>query len=526
MSKTERSIDEQLQGAKKIATYKRVSQERQEYGRQNEIIQQYLKHTLDAVETIDFEDKISATKKSFTQRNELGELLEEVQEKNIDAIIVSDMDRLSRQPKEHAVLRKLFQQLDIPVIIASKNKLYTSDDIINNIVEVGLSKLETDNMSVRIRSALKEKMKSGKWRGGRVPFGFRLETEDGESNLVSVDSELKIVKQIFEWYSTSGTFNSIAKKLNEDSSLTINWTANKVKYIVTNPIYMGELTFHRFPVEGGYTFKERCEWQEVKGATILRNPPIKKELWERCWQKYNKVKLQAPKYMNTPFYFKGILKCHCSTCKGALFHTKDQRNKGRGSRWYISPCKKKIRADLLDEEFHKYWSGLQEKSDKLFREEVHFLLKEELHSLLNDQKYKEKMYAEKKALLDKVQNEIATTVVKGHEMSTEEFIKSNNEVLIALMVTHQLLENQLKHEEKELRRIKYSIDKLKEVMQAEQGAPINAKLIFTNFDELSHADKRSLVLMTVKECSHILDEEGQSKIEFIFRFPFKNYFQN
>ncbi|MGM9985732.1 MAG: recombinase family protein [Bacillaceae bacterium] len=532
MSKTKKSIEERLQEAKKVATYKRVSQEQQEYARQNDVIQQYLKHTLDDVETIDFEDKISATKKSFTQRHELGELLEEAQEKNIDAIIVSDVDRLSRQPKEHAALRKLFQQLDIPVIIASKNKLYTSDDIINNMVEVGLSKLETDNMSVRIRSALKEKMKSGKWRGGRVPFGFRLETEDGESNLVAVDSELKIVKQIFEWYSTSGTFNSIAKKLNETDGdcspidkETTKWTANKVKYIVTNPIYMGELTFHRFPAAGGYTFKERNEWQEVKGAAILRNPPINKELWERCWHKYNKVKMKAPKYTNTSFYFKGLLKCRCSICNGELFHTKDQRSKGRGSRWYISSCKKKVRADLLDEEFHKYWSGLQEKSNQLFQEEVRLLLREELNSLVNDKENKEIIHAEKKTLLDKVQDEI-DAVTKEYEISTKEFIESNNEVVIALMVTHQLLENQLNQVEKELKIIEFLIRKLKEAIQVQQGTSFNTKLIPKSFNELSHADKRSLVLMTVKECSHILDEEGQNKIEFIFRFPFKNYFQN
>ena len=100
---------------------------------------------------------MSATKKSFSKRPKLKELLQEVKEENIDAIVVSDYDRLSRQPKEHDALRKLFQRLNIPVVIASKNQLYTTDDIIRNIIEVGLSKLETDNMSTRIRHSLKEK---------------------------------------------------------------------------------------------------------------------------------------------------------------------------------------------------------------------------------------------------------------------------------------------------------------------------------------------------------------------------------
>lgn len=187
------SIEERLLNAKKIATYQRVSKDQQEHTRQNEIILQYLKN-VENVETVDYKDKISATKKSFSKRQELGELLEAAQEKDIDAVVVSDLDRLSRQPKEHDVLRKLFQKLDIPVIIASKNQLYTSDDIIRNIIEAGLSKLETDNMSTRIRHALKEKMKNGKWRGGQVPYGFSLEETGGEKYFYAIESEMKFVK--------------------------------------------------------------------------------------------------------------------------------------------------------------------------------------------------------------------------------------------------------------------------------------------------------------------------------------------
>ncbi|MGG1834339.1 recombinase family protein, partial [Cytobacillus firmus] len=439
MTKKEVSIEERLLNAKKIATYLRVSQESQEYSRQNDIILQYLKNVGEDVETLDFKDKISATKKPFTKRPDLTELLEEAQERNIDAIVVSDLDRLSRQPKEHNVLRKLFQKLDIPVIIASKNQLYTSDDIIRNIIEAGLSKLETDNMSVRIRSALNEKMKSGRWRGGKVPFGFSLEEAGGEKKLETIEEEIETVKQIFEWYSTSGTFNSIAKRLNDGGYISISkekkkWTPNKVKYILTNPIYMGVYAYYRFPNEGGYLFKDRSEWKEAAETNVIKNPPISKELWERCWQKYTKFKSSAPKHLNTSFYFKGILKCVCPACNGALFSTKDQRSKGRGSRWYISPCKKKIRADKLDEEFEKYWSWLQEKSDKLFQEEVRVLLLEELHSLQATKDKNDIMFTEKRALLRGIESEVKK-MAEECKMGIEEFVKYDNEVLIALIVT-------------------------------------------------------------------------------------------
>ncbi|MCP1190827.1 recombinase family protein [Priestia flexa] len=531
MTKKEISIEERLLNAKKIATYLRVSQESQEYSRQNDIILQYLKNVVEDVETVDFKDKISATKKPFTKRHDLAELIEEAQEKNIDAVVVSDLDRLSRQPKEHDVLRKLFQKLDIPVIIASKNQLYTSDDIIRNIIEAGLSKLETDNMSVRIRSALNEKMKSGRWRGGKVPYGFSLEETAGEKRLKISDEEVGIVKQIFEWYSTSGTFNSIAKRLNElyGGYISLNqkqkkWTPNKVKYIVTNPIYMGAYVYHRFPNEGGYVFKDRSEWTEATGTNVINNPPISKELWERCWQKYNKLKSSAPKYLNTSFYFKGILKCMCPACNGASFSTKDQRSKGRGSRWYISPCKKKVRADNLDEEFDKYWSWLQEKSDKLFQEEVKLLLMEELRSLQATKENNDIMYTEKMTLLKEIKSEVKK-VTEECNMGIEEFVKHENEVLIALIVTKQQLENQLAQLVQEIEKMDFSIKKLEGVLAEPDNNTFDKSLLPENFEKLSHADKRSIVLMTVKECKYTFDNEKNGKIEFAFHFPFKNYFE-
>ena len=58
-------------------------------------------------------------------------------------------------------------------------------------------------------------MKNGRWRGGVVPYGFIVEGLGDEKILVPVETEMKIVQKIFDWYSTSGTFNSVAKKLNK-----------------------------------------------------------------------------------------------------------------------------------------------------------------------------------------------------------------------------------------------------------------------------------------------------------------------
>ncbi|MGX9233074.1 recombinase family protein [Bacillus paranthracis] len=528
MSQKEMNIEERLLNAKKIGIYQRVSKEHQEHTRQNEIILQYLK-SVENVETQDFKDTMSATKKSFSKRPKLKELLQEVKEENIDAIVVSDYDRLSRQPKEHDALRKLFQRLNIPVVIASKNQLYTTDDIIRNIIEVGLSKLETDNMSTRIRHSLKEKMKNGRWRGGVVPYGFIVEGLGDEKILVPVETEMKIVQKIFDWYSTSGTFNSVAKKLNKvyggyesKHKEKKKWTANKVKYIVTNPIYMGVYAYHRFNPAGGYAFKERKEWKEVEETSIIMNSPIPKEQWERCWHKYNKLKSSAPKFVNTSFYFKGILRCMCSICNGAYFRTKDQRSKGRGDRWYISQCKRKVRATKVDEKFDKYWEWLCDKSDRLFQEEMKQLLLKELDTMQVAKNDKDIMYNQKLELLKKLKLELQK-INKDMDIGEKEFIECENDLWIALIVTQQQIEEQISQLKGEIKRLTFTIEKLENIMNEENGKTFDSTLLSKKFED--HADKRSIVLMVVKECKYVIDENDTAKFEFVFNLPFNNYLQ-
>ena len=84
----------------------------------------------------------------------------------------------------------------------------------------------------------------------------------------------------------------------------------------------------------------------------------------------------------------------CSICNGAYFRTKDQRSKGRGDRWYISQCKRKVRATKVDEEFDKYLEWLCDKSDRLFQEEMNQLLLKELDTMQVAKNDKDIMYTQ------------------------------------------------------------------------------------------------------------------------------------
>lgn len=533
VKKNDKSVSEILKAAKNIATYTRVSSDDQKFERQIEIIANLMDHrTVD--EPILFDEKESATKKSFSKREKLNELLFAIKEGEIDTLVVSDVDRLARDPKEHAELRRIFKTYNVPVILASRNQLYTSDDIVRNALEDGLSKLEVDNLSTRIKASLKEKMSKGNYRGGKVPYGFRFDPD--QKTFIQNRDEIKIVKDIFSLYQTSENFNSIARILNERKigfiskekrcfEKQLKWTPNKVKYIITNPIYMGKYAYHRFLNEHGYALKKREEWIEANDSILVSDPPISTEIWEICWRKYEMLSQSSPKYSNTPFYFRGILKCKCEICKGADFLTKDRRKNKKGKRLYISQCELKVTDEMINKFFYQYWEDLCKKSFKFFEEDVNKLIQLELTKINNELSDNYYLLTEQQNLLKELMKVLDEIVVK-EELPMEEFIDSFDPLTISLMITEDAVRKKIEVLEQNRKKLSnekmiveniagktsYEYDKLMKILPS------------SNLDNLSHTQKRSLVLLTVKECYVTPNEDSEGQFSFVLNSPFKQYF--
>lgn len=532
VKKNGKSVSEILKAAKNIATYTRVSSNDQKFERQIEIITNLMDHrTMN--ERIPFDEKESATKKSFSKREKLNELLFAIKEGEIDTLVVSDVDRLARDPKEHAELRRIFKTYNVPVILASRNQLYTSDDIVRNALEDGLSKLEVDNLSTRIKASLKEKMSNGIFRGGKVPYGFRFDPEQKKFN--QDPDEIEIVKDIFSLYQTSENFNSIARILNDTYGGFISketrcfenqlkWTPNKVKYIITNPIYMGKYTYHRFLNERGYELKEREDWVEAN-SVLVNDPPISTEIWEICWRKYEMLRQSSPKYSNTPFYFRGILKCKCEICKGASFLTKNRSKNEKENRLYISQCQLKLKDDKINKFFYQYWEDLCKKSLKFFEEDVKKIIHLELTKINSELSNNSFLLTEQQNLLKELMR-LLDEIVVNEQLLTEEFIDSFDPLTIGLMITEDVVRKKI--EVLEQKRKKLSNEKL--IVENIAGKAsyeydnLMKILPSSNLDNLSHAQKRSLVLLTVKECYVTPNEDSDGQFSFVLNSPFKQYF--
>ncbi|MFS0783229.1 recombinase family protein [Bacillus sp. 1P06AnD] len=508
--KKRRTVEEVIKNANNIAFYGRVSTkeqntESQQVGAVEALLNKYNKEVMKEMYT----EETSAYSKPYKKRQKLMELLTSVESKEIDAIIVSDRDRLSRQTEEHFELRSLFDQLGIPVIIASQNELYDKEDIIRNIVEDALTKMESDNISTRTKATLNSLVAQELYIGGHPPYGYDLlsrRLSEGRKEKViafkAKDGEFENIRDIFYLYRKGETTTSIANHLKKKDTEG-KWTSTKVRSIILNPIYTGYLFYNRYIYEGKKrSFRPVNEWISYPFPLDI-DPIISIEEWWYCWQKHQQLKDKPPRHMNTSFYFNGLITCYCDNTTFLI--GKDQRtnvNKSKGKCYgycyYICPnCREKILADELHFQFFELLYGLKHPDDLIMQEVTEKLGKEMAlkQGELKRLKIKQEMEENNLSLLKGFEQEVN---------SSELFIQeSENFEALAYYISKSDSLNKIKAYRTEIKRLSDDLKKLKEVEEDNQILKDMLKSFFLshNWARLTHPVLRSLVLFTVKECS-------------------------
>ncbi len=98
------------------------------------------------------------------------------------------------------------------------------------------------------RNVLRGKLASvaaGKWPSGQPPFGYRV---GPDAKLAIVESEAKIVREIFRLYVSGLSWNGVRDELNRRGILSPKggrWASNVIGRILANPAYVGTVRFNQ-----------------------------------------------------------------------------------------------------------------------------------------------------------------------------------------------------------------------------------------------------------------------------------------
>jgi DNA invertase Pin-like site-specific DNA recombinase len=254
-------------------SYRRFSHAKQnEAGslkRQKDIAVAYCeKHELQLVDddAYTFLDKAKSAfrgKNATDDKAELRRFLDLVEAGSIPAgsyLIVESLDRLSRQHPREALPRFLdLLNAGISIVSCNDDKLYKAGkveelDLIVSIMEMSRSFRESDNKSIRVGKAWRDKQEEA--RNELKPMGatkpawldavYRDEDRDKPkkkpSHYVINEEKARIVRDIFQWTLDGYGREAIAKRLNEariPSFKGKTWGGSSVAQILKSPTVLG-----------------------------------------------------------------------------------------------------------------------------------------------------------------------------------------------------------------------------------------------------------------------------------------------
>ena len=114
---------------------------------------------------------------------------------------------------------------------------------------------ESEKTAIRVRTKHSQMIQEGQWRGGLVPYGYRLEFQ-GRTNkknkpvrdLMIDEEEGKVVREIFHLLTEEGYgTNRVAQYLNDRGIKTKRgttlWRGTSIRALIDNPVYIGVLKF-------------------------------------------------------------------------------------------------------------------------------------------------------------------------------------------------------------------------------------------------------------------------------------------
>ncbi|MFI3253477.1 MAG: recombinase family protein [Eubacteriales bacterium] len=151
---------------------------------------------------------------SHLERPEMNRLISAVKEGELSSVLVYKLDRLSRSQKDTLYLIEdvfLPQNVDF---ISLNESIDTSSPYGRAMIGIlsAFAQLERENIYLRTRMGMVERVKQGYWMGGgTIPFGYDYDKEQGI--LVPHPREGEVVRQIYQLYIKGFSPQKIADKL-------------------------------------------------------------------------------------------------------------------------------------------------------------------------------------------------------------------------------------------------------------------------------------------------------------------------
>ena len=304
---------------KKVRMLLRVSSNQQleadgDLSVQRRIVKEYIQKQEDWMldEKEYFEGSNSGYSNAVSDRDVLQEALRDAESGQYDILVAYKDDRIGRRMWEIGSYVMALKGYGVDIYTAVDGGISPeSDDIMGQMMlalRYGNAQKSSSDTGKRVKDMAQKLVQSGKFMGGKAPYGYILEISGEISkhgrvlhHLVIVEEEAEIVRYIYE-LAANKEFGSqkIAQILNADIKYQNKmkgekWKTGTITSILTNPVYAGYTAYkRREKLNGRYRRLDRAEW-------ILAEKPnqeiiiVDQELWTRVQEQREKRRIKYQK---------------------------------------------------------------------------------------------------------------------------------------------------------------------------------------------------------------------------------------
>ncbi|HUD05117.1 MAG TPA: recombinase family protein [Patescibacteria group bacterium] len=263
------------------------------------------------------------------KRPALQDLLREIDEHPVEAVIIYKIDRFARNVGDFDRMYKSLKAKGIKLLSINEGDLMEGNSLIPNIF-ASVAQWESEVNSSRTKDALQQKFEEGWQPYSRYP-GYRSVGGKDEKKTCEPDPyTAPIIKELFELYST-GNYSIIELQdwLAEKNILSRNGTTlghSVIDTILNNPFYYGLARWHGVSKMGKH------------------KPIIKKELYDVCQYTLGKHRSFLLRRRVHDFLLRGFLICaECGQRYTAEWHKDADKLKNRDGKIAYYHCQKRDR---------------------------------------------------------------------------------------------------------------------------------------------------------------------------------------
>ena len=296
----------------------------------------------------------------------------------VSYVIVFKLSRFARNAADTVKNLQTMQDYGVN-LICIKEKLDSSTQLGKMMVTImsSVAEMELENIHTQTMAGRKQKAREGKWNGGFAPYGYTI----NNGILEIVENEANTVRYIYDLFVNENLgVMGVAKRLNAEGIKKVvrqngkhdYFTADFIKKILDNPVYMGKIAYGRRKTEkvkGGHG-KTRIVTEKDENNIILvdglHQGLVTEELWnnahsKRVYTGKKKEKLEQ----EHQYILSGLVKC--PSCNQSMYGVPNRKKKPDGTYYKISyaykcrqtrntngvpcSCAKQYNCKELDEEF-------------------------------------------------------------------------------------------------------------------------------------------------------------------------------